>query len=352
MKSSVLIPYPPDNGHPQQLPGNSQLIDKFGRRITYVRLSVTDRCNLRCVYCMPTERMRFLPKKELMSFEEMERLVRILASMGISKVRITGGEPFVRQDIMAFLRKLKSIPGIRHIHITTNGVLTAKYLPELKALGIDGINLSLDTLDKSRFYKMTLRDEFDEVMHCFHKILEYEIPLKINTVLIEGQNTDEIIPLSRLARNYPVDVRFIEEMPFNGNPDASTPLTWNYQRILEALAYEYPNMERITSSPTSTSMNYRVPGFKGNIGVIAGYSRLFCGQCNRIRINAKGMLQTCLYGPPVINVTQLMRNGSDDETIKAAFRHWVGRKFRDGKEAEKHNPEARVVNESMSVIGG
>lgn len=352
MPSSSIHPRPLANGHPSATSPKDKLIDKFGRQITYVRLSVTDRCNLRCVYCMPTEHMRFLPREELLTFEEMGRLMSILASLGITKVRITGGEPFIRRDIMAFLHHLKSIDGIQDIHITTNGVLTGRYVEALHSLGIAGINLSLDTLDETRFYQMTRRDNFSEVWKCFQKILESGIPLKINTVLLDGKNTDEIIPISRLARDYPVDVRFIEEMPFNGTSGTPAPITWNYRRIREVLFTEYPEMEPVDTAPNATAMNFHVPGHRGNIGIIAGYSRTFCGTCNRIRINAKGMLQTCLYGPPVLNVKQLLRNGSDDEGIKSAFRRWVGRKYRDGFEAEQHNPRAQVGNESMSIIGG
>lgn len=341
--------------HQSPSPINSRenvLIDKFGRQISYVRLSVTDRCNLRCVYCMPREKMRFLPRDELLSFEEIVRLMRILASLGIRKVRITGGEPFVRKDIIKLIEFISEIEGIERIHITTNGILTSKFIPQLKKLGIRGINLSLDTLDSRKFYELTRRDNFKAVMDSFHKILEYEIPLKINTVLLDGINTDEIIPLSLLARDYPVDVRFIEEMPFNGNPHNPAKIRWDYRQILEVLFQEYPDITKIPDSPHSTSMNYRIPGFQGNVGVIAGYSRLFCGQCNRIRINAKGLLQTCLYGSPELNVKELLRKHDDDDIIKEALQTQVNKKYRNGWEAEKANIAARIANESMSIIGG
>ncbi|RMF59265.1 MAG: GTP 3',8-cyclase MoaA [Calditrichaeota bacterium] len=341
--------------HQSPSPINSRenvLIDKFGRQISYVRLSVTDRCNLRCVYCMPREKMRFLPRDELLSFEEIVRLMHILASLGIRKVRITGGEPFVRKDIIKLIEFISEIEGIERIHITTNGILTSKFIPQLKEMGIRGINLSLDTLDSRKFYELTRRDNFKAVMDSFHKILEYEIPLKINTVLLDGINTDEIIPLSLLARDYPVDVRFIEEMPFNGNPHNPAKIRWDYRQILEVLFQEYPDITKIPDSPHSTSMNYRIPGFQGNVGVIAGYSRLFCGQCNRIRINAKGLLQTCLYGSPELNVKELLRKHDDDDIIKEALQTQVNKKYRNGWEAEKANIAARIANESMSIIGG
>src|SRR5688572_23025267 len=175
------------------------LYDNHGRPLNYVRLAVTDRCNLRCFYCMPEEGIRYLPKKELLSFEEIERIVTLMAEMGISKIRLTGGEPFVRNDIMKLIRKIKSIPGIETIHLTTNGVLTAKHVHELKGL-IASVNLSLDTLDKERFKKITFRDEFDAVLKTFHALVKSSIPLKINAVVMDEKNIDDILPLVALTK--------------------------------------------------------------------------------------------------------------------------------------------------------
>ncbi len=339
---------------PKQVPSKipqDGLVDNFGRRITYVRLSVTDRCNLRCAYCMP-ENMRFLPKDELLTFPEMERLMRLLASMGIRKVRITGGEPFVRPGIMGFLRRLRDIPGIEKIHITTNGVLTAPLVPELKALGIASVNLSLDTLNRERFRRITRRDSFPAVMDCFHKCLEYQVPLRINCVLMEGQNEADVIPLAELTRDYPVAVRFIEEMPFNGSKKGAPKLYWNYQRILKKLRAAYPSLYKIADEPAATSMNYGIPGHRGTVGIIAGFSRTFCGTCNRIRINARGNLQTCLYGRSVMSVRDLLRTEPRDEAIKSALVYWINRRFKDGWEAQKHSRTESDINESMSLIGG
>src|SRR5688572_21358312 len=162
----------------------TSLYDNHGRPLNYLRLAVTDRCNLRCFYCMPEEGIRYLPKKELLSFEEIERIVTLMAEMGITKIRLTGGEPFVRNDIMKLIRKIKTIPGIDNIHLTTNGVLTAKHIPELKGL-IASVNLSLDTLDKIRFKQITFRNEFDSVIETFHTLMQHSIPVKINAVVME-----------------------------------------------------------------------------------------------------------------------------------------------------------------------
>lgn len=331
----------------------SYLIDNFGRPINYLRISVTDRCNLRCVYCMPETGIRFLPKSEILSYEEIERITRILADMGITKVRITGGEPFVRSDLMKLLRSIRTIKGIEEIHLTTNGILTPKFIPELKELGIAGINLSLDTLDRERFRKITRRNNFDEVLETFHLALDYKIPLKINTVVMDGLNIDDIPLLANLAKEYPVDIRYIEEMPFNGaNNNGHAKLKWNHKQILNELQKFYPDVKKVDHSPNSTSMNYIVPGFKGKIGIIAGFTRTFCGTCNRIRITAKGMLKTCLYDDGVFNLKNFLRSGVSDQQIREMFLHLIGNRPKDGFEAQQNHKMNKPSYESMSVIGG
>src|SRR5688572_15277385 len=292
------------------------LYDNHRRPITYVRLAVTDRCNLRCFYCMPEEGIRYLPKKQLLTFEEIERLISILATLGITKVRLTGGEPFVRNDLMQLINRISEIHGIQELHLTTNGVLTAPHIPQLKKLGLGSVNLSLDTLDKARFYNITRRDEFEPVMNTLNLLLEQNIPVKINAVVMEGKNIDDIIPLIELSKNNAVDIRFIEEMPFNGEGNHYPTLNWTYKKILEYISWHYPALEKIQDAPFSTSYNYKVPGYKGNIGVIAAFSRTFCGTCNRIRITAQGTLKTCLYDDGVLDIRQLLRANASDEEVK------------------------------------
>ena len=176
------------------------LFDNHNRPITYLRLAVTDRCNLRCFYCMPAEGIQYVPKKELLTFEEIERLVRLLARMGISKIRITGGEPFVRNDLMRLLQTLMEIPNIDQVHLTTNGVLTAPHVPALKAMGIASVNLSLDTLDRDRFKSITRRDEFDRVWETFQLLLMHGVPVKLNAVVMDGRNIEDIAALAALTR--------------------------------------------------------------------------------------------------------------------------------------------------------
>jgi molybdenum cofactor biosynthesis protein A len=317
-----------------------------------VRVAVTDRCNLRCFYCMPEEGIRYLPKKHLLTFEEIERLISILASMGISKVRLTGGEPFVRNDLMKLINGISEIPGIQDLHLTTNGVLTAPHIPELKKLGIASVNLSLDTLDRKRFHEITRRDEFVPVMNTLELLLEHEIPVKINAVVMEGKNIDDIIPLIELTKDNSVEVRFIEEMPFNGEGNHYPTLNWTYKKILEYIKGHYPELYKIPDGAFSTSYNYKLPGYKGSIGIIAAFSRTFCGTCNRIRITAQGTLKTCLYDDGVLDIRQLLRAGASDEEIQQTLMTAFQARPKDGYEAESKRKNHLPASESMSTIGG
>ena len=328
------------------------LYDNHGRPIHYLRLAVTDRCNLRCFYCMPAEGIKYVPKHHLLSYEELERLVRVLAAMGISKVRVTGGEPFVRKDLVPFLQRIRAIPGIEELHITTNGVLTGSYISELAALGISSVNLSLDTLDRERFLKITRRDYYTTVISCFNQLLEAGIPTKINTVVMDGQNTEDIIPLAELTRTQPVAVRFIEEMPFNGEGSHYPVLVWTHRKIIDVLKQQYPNLEKLPDAPHTTSYNYQVPGYQGTVGVIAAFSRTFCGTCNRIRMTAQGTLKTCLYDHGVLDVRALLRTGISDERLEETFRQAFAQRAKDGFEAEQQRKDMVPLAESMSTIGG
>lgn len=327
------------------------LFDNHGRKLNYLRMAVTDRCNLRCFYCMPEEGIRYLPKKDLLTNSEILRLCGILARFGISKIRLTGGEPFVRPDVMPLIRNLVEIPGIRDVHLTTNGVLTAPRIDELRKLNIAGVNLSLDTLDRGRFRAITHRDEFDKVLHTLHALLEASIPLKINAVVMDGKNIDDIIPLVELGRHNPVDIRFIEEMPFNGEGNHYSRLEWTYTRILEHIRSHYPQLVKIHDPEGSTSMGYHIPGFAGKLGIIAAFSRTFCGTCNRIRVTAQGTLKTCLYDAGVLDIRALLRKSSDDDFVSEHLLKAFQSRPKDGFEAEaarRSNP----VSESMSTIGG
>ncbi|MRG45862.1 GTP 3',8-cyclase MoaA [Chitinophaga sp. SYP-B3965] len=321
------------------------LKDNHQRTINYVRLAVTDRCNLRCTYCMP-ENMQFLERAALLSYEEIVRLMRTLTDAGINKIRITGGEPFLRKDLMQLLEQLAPMASIS---ITTNGVLTAPFIPALKTLGIRQINLSLDTLQAPRFFQITRRDQFSAVKQTLESLLAHDMEVKLNMVVMDGVNTDELIDFVALTRDQPVSVRFIEEMPFNGQGNDFSGINWNYLRILDTIRAQYP-IEKITDAPHSTSLNYQIPQHKGSIGVIPAYSRTFCGSCNRIRITPTGGLKTCLYGDDVLNVKSLLKEGASDAELLEHLQAALQKRAVDGFEAARSNTHAQL--ESMSVIGG
>ena len=295
---------------------------------------------------MPEEGIDWLARKELMTHEEMLRICALLIKMGIEKIRITGGEPFVRKDIMPFLTELSKLNGLNELTLTTNGVLTAPLVPELKKLGIRSVNLSLDTIDRNRFFAITRRDELPQVLETMDQLLRHGIDVKLNAVVMEGKNTDDIIPLVELTKELPVSVRFIEEMPFNGT-GIYHPMNWDYVRILQTIETQYPDMQKIPDPQYSTSYNYHIPGHKGNVGIIAAYTRSFCGTCNRIRITPQGMLKTCLYDNGVLNIKDLVREGHGDKDVQTALLNALGNRAKDGFEAEKNS-----VHESMAAIGG
>ena len=328
------------------------LTDNHGRRINYMRLAVTDRCNLRCFYCMPEEGLNWLSRNELMTYEEMLQLCTVLVSMGIEKIRITGGEPFVRKDIMKLLTSVSKLPGLNELTITTNGVLTAPYVKDLKRIGISSVNLSLDTLDAARFFSITKRDEFAKVMETLEELLKHGINVKINAVVMDGKNTQDILPMVKLTKELPVSVRFIEEMPFNGDGHIYNGLKWDHLRILEEITSGFPDIEKIPDPLYSTAYNYRIPGHKGSIGIIAAYSRTFCGSCNRIRITPVGELKTCLYDAGVLNIKEMMRSGMHENELKQNLLKAFGNRPIDGWEAERLRVEHMGVHESMATIGG
>ncbi|UOG75056.1 GTP 3',8-cyclase MoaA [Hymenobacter tibetensis] len=332
----------------------SVLYDTHGRPLEYVRLAVTDRCNLRCFYCMPEEGIKYMPKQQLLTYEEMERLVGLMAGLGVRKVRLTGGEPFVRRDLVPFMTRLAALPGIDDISLTTNGVLTAPYVPELARIGVKAVNLSLDTLDRARFARITRRDELPRVMDTFYALLTAGIQVKINAVVMDGQNIEDIVPLTELTRELPVEVRFIEEMPFNGGSHAATPATlpWNHRRIREHLEEHFGALTPLAVPAGATASEYTIAGHMGHVGIIAAYSRTFCGTCNRIRLTAEGGLKTCLYDQGVLDVKALLRGGSSDATIIEALTTAFRYRAANGFDAERQRPLHQLSFESMSTIGG
>ena len=230
--------------------------------------------------------------------------------------------------------------------------MTEPQVPELKRIGIRSVNLSLDTLDRSRFLSITRRDELPAVLKTLDALLYHNIETKLNAVVMDGKNTQDIIPLVDLTKHLPVSVRFIEEMPFNGEADHHPGLLWDHIRILKRIQENYPGIQKIPDPLFSTSYNYHIPGHKGSIGIIAAYTRSFCGTCNRIRITPSGELKTCLYDDGVMNIKNFMREGLHDNELKALLLNALGTRVKDGWEAERLRREDNPVHESMATIGG
>ena len=323
------------------------LKDNHNRLISYLRLSVTDRCNLRCRYCRPAEGVPFVPHDEILSFEELEYLVTLFCSIGVNKIRVTGGEPFSRRGCMGFLERLRQLPGVQSLHITTNGVKPLRYLDKLLSLGLDSINLSLDTLDQQRFWKITRRNYLDAVLQTVEGILARKIPLKINSVILDDTIDEEIMHLSDLAREHPITLRFIESMPFSGTARDRKLVNGNLLKRLQGI---FPGMQEYVQDAPSTARVFTLPGYRGMLGLIQGHSRLFCNSCNKIRITSVGMLKTCLYDNGVLDLKQMMRTGCYDEEIKTAVLGAVRSRFVNGHEAEQN--ARRVREPSMASIGG
>ncbi len=303
------------------------------------------------MYCMPACGINFSNRSELLTYEEMLRLVRLVADLGVSKIRLTGGEPFVRKDFIHFLNELTNINGIDKIHLTTNGTLLEDHIDTLVRLGIKSINLSLDSLDRNRFHSITRRDDLPKVLNTLQHLLDKEFEVKINMVVMANENIDDIVPMLELTKNNNIAVRFLEEMPFNGVGKNVNTEVWNYNDILNYIQKEYRSINKLPDPKYATSVNYSVVGYKGTFGIIAAYSRTFCGSCNRIRLTPQGMLKTCLYDNGVFNIRDLMRAGASDSELVNAFCSVLQHRAKDGHEAEarrKQNP----ISESMASIGG
>lgn len=327
------------------------LIDNHGRTINYLRLAVTDRCNLRCNYCMPAEGINFAKRDELLSTEELKMVAELMVKMGIDKIRLTGGEPFVRKDIMELMRFIANLDGLKDISVTTNATLIGPHIAELKSLGIKDINVSLDAINKETFLKITRRDNYDIVMENVMRLIEEDFNVRINFIVLEGQNEEDILPILETMKNYPVSVRFLEEMPFNGGTRSFGSIKWDYKTILDFVGSHYPKHQKLDSPKTSTSINYKIEGHQGTFGIIPSFSRTFCGSCNRLRITAKGDVITCLYGKPKTNVRDLVRSENSEERILEAIQKVIGNRAKTGFEAQKEH-QASVFENSMTSIGG
>ncbi len=326
------------------------LVDNHNREINYLRLAVTDRCNLRCNYCMPEEGINFAKNDKLFTIDELVKLSEIVVSQGIYKIRITGGEPFVRKDLMVLLRSLSKLDGLNDISVTTNATLIGPHIDELKELGIKNINVSMDAINRETFERITRRDHYDVVYNNMIRLITEGFNVRINFIALEGQNTDDILPMLELTKHYNVSVRYLEEMPFNGGSKEFQTIKWDFKTILEHIRSEHPDYYKLESPKTSTSMNYKIPGFKGTFGVIPSFSRTFCGSCNRLRISATGDVITCLYAKASANLRDIMRADDVVENIKKEILKAVGNRAKTGFEAQEKYKD--VFSNSMTSIGG
>jgi len=329
----------------------SKLVDNFGRQMEYVRLAVTDRCNLRCQYCMPAQGIDIVPRQELLTFKEMYRLIRVLTELGVHKVRLTGGEPFVRKDFVGFLEMLSHNDLLEAINITTNGALISQHIDRIEKLEkVKDINLSIDSLSREKFAKITRRDAFSEVYKTLELLEKSSLNLKLNIVVQSGVNTDEIVDFVRFTKNKNVAVRFIEEMPFNGKGQREMVENWTFKKILNEIKTEF-NVRELVSEKSSTSRNYAIDNHLGTVGIIPAFTRTICNNCNRIRITSTGTFKNCLFDDGVFNLRDFMRKGASNEDLKELFLSLVKAKPENGFIAEA-NRKNGAASESMSTIGG
>ncbi|TVZ17388.1 GTP 3',8-cyclase MoaA [Maribacter sp. MAR_2009_72] len=326
------------------------LVDNHNRTINYLRLAVTDRCNLRCNYCMPEEGINFAKNDKLFTIDELVRLSSLMVSQGIDKIRITGGEPFVRKDLMVLLRNLASLIGLKDISVTTNATLIGPYIDELKELGIKNINVSMDAINRETFERITRRNHYDVVYNNMIRLITEGFNVRINFIALDGQNVEDIIPMLELTKHYNVSVRFLEEMPFNGGSKEFQSIKWDFRAILAHIKEAHPGYYKLQSPKTSTSINYKIPGYKGTFGVIPSFSRTFCGSCNRLRISATGDVITCLYAKASANLRDIMRADDVEANIKSAILQAVGSRAKTGFEAQEKYKD--VFSNSMTSIGG
>ncbi|XP_031839694.1 molybdenum cofactor synthesis 1 isoform X2 [Nomia melanderi] len=303
------------------------LTDSFGRHHTYLRISVTERCNLRCLYCMPAEGVTLTKGDGILKTEEIIKIADLFVKEGVRKIRLTGGEPTVRKDIVDIIAGLKQLPGLKQVALTTNGLTLTRQLPSLQRAGLDAINISLDTLKEDRFEQFTRRKGWPRVMAAIDLAVQLGYnPVKVNCVMMNGFNDDELVDFVNLTKDRPIDVRFIEYMPFQGNK-------WNENRMVSfdtmkrIIRDVYPDLQRLPNDYNDTSKAYQVPGFVGQVGFITSMSNHFCASCNRLRITADGNLKVCLFeGKGEVSLRDALRNGASDESLKEMIGIAVRRK--------------------------
>ncbi|XP_077586669.1 molybdenum cofactor biosynthesis protein 1 isoform X7 [Stigmatopora nigra] len=349
------LAYPESNAsakiqeEPSDAPPAPLLTDNFGRRHNYLRISLTEKCNFRCRYCMPEEGVSLTPRGRLLATGEILTLARLFVREGVDKIRLTGGEPLIRPDVLDIVAQLRKLEGLKTVAVTTNGLNLARLLPPLKEAGLDLINISLDSLVPAKFEFIVRRKGFHKVMESIDRAIEmgYD-PVKVNCVVMRGFNEDELLDFVALTEKKPLEVRFIEYMPFDGNK-------WNFQKMvsyremLDGIRQRWPDLEKLPAGKSDTAKTFKVPGFRGRLGFITSMSEHFCGSCNRLRVTADGNLKVCLFGRSEVSLRDALRSGASEEQLLQIIGAAVGRKKR--RHAGMLNI-SQSKNRPMILIGG
>ena len=329
---------------------HDQLVDGHGRSISDVRVSVTDRCNFRCQYCMPADGLPWLQRAEVLTFEELERVVGVLAAMGVDTVRLTGGEPLVRREFPRLAGMLAAVPGVRELSVTTNGFLLERDAQALVEAGVARFNVSIDSLQRDRFFEMTRRDALPRVLRGLEALAAFPEahPIKVNAVAMRGFTEDEVLPFARFAREHPYEVRFIEFMPLDADHAWTPDSVLTGEEIRAAIHAVFP-LEPEPREPHATARVFRFTDGRGRIGFINPVSEPFCGDCDRIRLTAEGKLRTCLFSLHETDLRAPLRAGAGDGDLAELVRAAVWR-----KELKHHVNDPGFVQpaRTMSAIGG
>jgi cyclic pyranopterin phosphate synthase len=328
------------------------LLDSFGRQHTYLRLSLTELCNLRCTYCMPAEGIQLSPKSHIMNFDEVYAIAKKFVDNGVTKIRLTGGEPLVRKDVDVILKKLATLPV--ELSITTNAVTVDRFIETFKSCGINNINVSLDSLNPEKFKQITRRNDFEKVYKNILLLINKGFNVKLNAVLIKDFNDNEIIKFIKLTKDLPVSVRFIEFMPFDGNKWDKEKMV-SYAEVMNQVNNYFNSNEiiRLQDAPNDTSKNYQIKNYKGSFAIISSVTNPFCDSCNRIRLTANGRLKNCLFSSSESDLLTPFREGKNiDPMIQKAIQAKF--KVRGGMDTiEKlEEPKLHSQNRSMITIGG
>lgn len=328
------------------------LQDSHGRDHAYLRISLIERCNLRCTYCMPEEGVQLSPKSHLMTYEEIYEIANTFVKHGVTKIRLTGGEPLIRKDIPIILEKLATLPV--ELSITSNAIIIDNFIDVLKANKVNKINVSLDSLDREKFKQITRRDHFEKVYNNILLLVNEGFKVKVNAVLMKGFNDNEIIDFINFTKDLPISVRFIEFMPFDGNKwDMSKMVSYKEVMSYVNASFKEDQIERLQDAPNDTSKNYKIKGYQGSFAIISSVTNPFCDSCNRLRLTANGQLKNCLFSSTESDLLTTLRQGNSIEPIiqKAVQAKF---KIRGGMDTlEKlQEPKLHNNNRSMITIGG